>query len=103
MQTSTILKRIQQTGPYTFLIEWSDGIAQNFRLSDLQKMCPCANCVDEGSGRRILDQNTIREDVKARRIVNVGRYAIRIEFTSGCSTGIYSFDFLRHYSGENDD
>ncbi len=31
----------------------------------------------------------IDPEVKAKRITSVGRYALRIDFTSGCAAGIY--------------
>lgn len=88
-------RKIFQKDNVTFAIEWNDGVISDYRLSELQKRCPCANCVDERTGRRLVDEATIDEDVRAKRIVSVGRYALRIEYLSGCSTGIYSFDMLR--------
>jgi ATP-binding protein involved in chromosome partitioning len=76
---------------------WSDEVTTQHRLSDLQKRCPCAKCVDETTGKRLLDVNSIKENVRAIRIMPVGRYAIRIEFDSGCSMGIYDFAMLRKY------
>lgn len=95
MKSSAVLLRsIKQTDNHTFTIEWSDGSVCNYRLSDLQKRCPCANCTDEYTGKRLLDENLVKSDVRAVRITSVGRYALRIQYTSGCSTGIYSFDML---------
>ena len=88
------VKKISQKDNHTFAIEWNDGIEQLFRLCDLQKQCPCAGCMDEITGKRIVREETLRKDVRATRIVNVGRYALRIQFTSGCSSGIYGFDML---------
>lgn len=81
------VKKIKQKDNFTFTIEWDDGQLQSFRLSNLQKHCPCANCYENKS-----KQN---EEVKAHKIVSVGRYALRIYFTEGCSKGIYSYEQLR--------
>lgn len=89
-----LVHKIQQKDNHTFTIEWSDNTIADYRLSDLQKRCPCANCTDEITGKRLLDERSVKEDVKAIRIVSVGRYALKIKFTSGCSTGIYSFEML---------
>jgi DUF971 family protein len=89
------IHKIYQKDSYTFTIEWSDGKVGHYRLSDLQKQCPCAGCVDETTGQRLVKNENIDDFVQARRLINVGRYALRIDFTSGCSTGIYSFDMLR--------
>lgn len=89
------IKEIKQKNNHTFTIKWIDGEVIDYNLSELQKRCPCANCTDEITGEKKIDRGTVDERVKAKRIVSVGRYAIRIEFTSGCSMGIYSYDDLR--------
>lgn len=94
------VRQIRQKNDQSFEIEWSDGTINSYRLSDLQKQCPCANCVDETTGKRIVDPSRVNPDVGAVRITNVGRYAIKIQFTTGCSTGIYSFDMLRNFGKE---
>jgi DUF971 family protein len=93
-----MIKNIEQKDAHSFSIEWNDGLVKEYRLSELQKRCPCAGCVDETTGEQILDPSSVSDDVRASRIVSVGRYAIRIFFTSGCSNGIYSFDFLHAFS-----
>ncbi len=90
-----LVKSIEQKDNHTFSICWSDGVCQDFLLSTLQKHCPCAACVDEATGERLIDPKNIDEKVKAVRLRSVGRYALKITFTSGCSTGIYDFDYLR--------
>ena len=82
-----MIRRIEQKESHTFTIEWSDGMISVYRASELQKQCPCAGCTGA--------ENTVREDVKAKSINKVGRYALRIEFSTGCSAGIYDFDLLR--------
>jgi DUF971 family protein len=89
-----------QKDDFTFSIQWTDGMLSDYRLSDLQKRCPCASCIDEYTGNRVLDVSSVEETVRAKRINSVGRYALRVEFTSGCSTGIYGFDLLRMLSLE---
>lgn len=89
------IQEIRQKDNYTFTILWTDGKEIDYRLSDLQKRCPCANCRDEITAEQKVDVNTIDPDVKARRVISVGRYALRVDFTSGCSLGIFGFDQLR--------
>lgn len=88
-----LVKKIVQKDNHTFSIVWSDNTECSYRLSHLQAICPCAGCVDELTNRRIA--KSIQEDVKAVVIQSVGRYALRIRFTSGCSSGIYTFEMLR--------
>ncbi|SCA62428.1 Uncharacterized protein SCG7109_AA_00320 [Chlamydiales bacterium SCGC AG-110-M15] len=86
---------IEQMDDCHFTIEWTDGKTQTFLLADIQKACPCARCVSEETGERVLDVNTVNDHLTAKRIRSVGRYALRIDFMTGCSAGIYSFDMLR--------
>lgn len=95
MRNSLFVRQIWQKDNYTFSIQWNDGLTQDFLLCDLQRNCPCAHCTDEMTGKRLIDPKAIPNDVKAIVVRSVGRYGLRIQFTSGCSTGIYSFDRLR--------
>lgn len=95
MNNCLFVRKIWQKDNHTFSIQWNDGVIQDFRLCDLQRSCPCAHCSDEITGKPLLDSKIIPDDVKAVFIRSIGRYGLRIQFTSGCSTGIYSFDRLR--------
>lgn len=97
-QTLPIMPRaIQQDDRHHFSITWTDGESQQFKLSDLQRACPCAACVDEITGERLQSAKDVSEDVQAEFIESVGSYAIRVAFTSGCHLGIFSFEMLRNF------
>jgi DUF971 family protein len=89
-----LIRRIIQKDRTQFTIEWTDGKIADYRLSDLQRQCFCARCRDERTGKILIDRASVDDEVEAIRIVSVGRYALRIEFTSGCSQGIYTYSFL---------
>ncbi|MES2198637.1 MAG: DUF971 domain-containing protein [Chlamydiota bacterium] len=82
-----LAKELKQIDNFTFNVVWSDGRSDFFRLSHLQRNCPCSLCMEGGIN--------VEEEVKAFRILSVGSYALRIEFSSGCSKGIFTFPFLR--------
>jgi DUF971 family protein len=86
------IREIRKKDRYQFTIVWTDGKIFDYRLSDLQRRCPCARCRD-------IDPASIADDVEALRIASVGRYALQIYFTQGCSKGIYSYQLLRTISG----
>jgi DUF971 family protein len=94
-QPPVLIKKIYQKDNETFVIEWSDHLISDYRLSDLQQNCPCAQCYDPVTCKRINKAPNLDKNVRGVRIVNVGRYALRILFNSGCSKGIYSFAMLR--------
>ena len=88
------IQRIVQKDNHTLTIGWSDGVTSDYRLSLLQKNCPCAGCSTESV------KNQVKDDVRATKISSVGRYALRISFTHGCSAGIYDFSLLRNLGKE---
>lgn len=81
-----VVQKIWQLDNFHFAIEWSDGVVMRYRLGDLQSHCPCAGC-----GKGVKGDPSLR----AMRLYSVGRYALRILFTSGCSAGIYDYPLLR--------
>ena len=99
-QPPVLIKKIHQKDNITFAVEWSDGISIDYRLGALQKRCPCAQCYDPASGKQLCSEQQLDPNVRAARVVNVGRYAMRIQFISGCSKGIYSFAMLRQLAKE---
>lgn len=61
----------------------------------LRLACPCAACVDEMSGRPLLDPSRVPADVEPLAVELVGGYGIRVRWSDGHSTGIYTFELLR--------
>jgi DUF971 family protein len=90
-----LVRKIAQLDRYTLGIEWVDGHRSHWRLSHLRRNCPCASCVDEWSGKKTLDPDSIPDDILCTEVESVGRYALRIRFTDGHDTGIYTFKRLR--------
>ncbi|HEY7139521.1 MAG TPA: DUF971 domain-containing protein [Methylomirabilota bacterium] len=78
-------------------VTWSDGHRSVLANKTLRERCPCAACVHELTGARLLDPRSVREDIRAEAIELVGRYAIRVRWSDGHSTGIYTFRQLRDW------
>jgi ATP-binding protein involved in chromosome partitioning len=76
-------------------VEWTDGHAGRHTPYHLRVNCPCAACVDEHSGKRVLDPKTVPLDVKVDGVQPVGRYGAAFHFSDGHNTGIYTFKNLR--------
>ena len=79
----------------TISILWEDGHRQDFDVRDLRLACHCALCIEEMSGRPLLDPKTVRPDVAPRTVSSVGNYAFTVNWSDGHSTGIYAFTALR--------
>ena len=76
-------------------IAWDDGTETYIPGHKLRCACACAQCVDELSGKKMLDDSRVPADVHAKEIHRVGHYAISILWSDGHDTGIYPFSRLR--------
>lgn len=86
---------VRRRGP-VLAIEWdATGHIGLFEARALRLACPCAGCVDEMSGRPLLDPDSVPSEVLADGIELVGSYGLKIRWSDGHSTGIYTFRFLR--------
>ena len=94
---------LMQTSPYAInrsdqglLIEWDQaGHHGFFAARDLRLACPCAGCVEEMSGRPLLNPALVSPDVRPLTVALVGAYGLKIGWSDGHSTGIYTFERLR--------
>ena len=92
---------ITKSDPTRVEIEWEDGERSLWSARQLRQACPCASCVDEVTGRRILDPDSVADDTRTRDVVLVGNYALSILFSDGHSTGIYPWRMLREKAPES--
>lgn len=84
-------------------IDWKDQHRSEYTLAYLRDECPCATCTG-AHGTEPQKSNyskpgelfpMFKPTLKMLKVEPVGNYAIRIEWSDGHSTGIYSFDHLR--------
>lgn len=75
-------------------LQWGDHPLQRIPFKLLRVQCPCASCIDEITGRRVLDPQTIPEDIVPTQMSFVGNYALKITWSDGHSTGLYTWDHL---------
>ncbi|MGH9558906.1 MAG: gamma-butyrobetaine hydroxylase-like domain-containing protein [Bryobacteraceae bacterium] len=84
-------------------IDWKDNHHSEYPLVFLRDECPCATCTgahgtEPQKSNYSAPTNPFQMYKPALKMLNVeavGNYAIRIEWSDGHSTGIYSFDHLR--------
>lgn len=93
------LRAMRRVDDRSIAMSWADGSTSVWDVVELRRACPCAECVDEWSGRRTLDPGSVDEATRPVTITTVGRYALTIEFSDGHRTGIYSFKQLARTSG----
>jgi DUF971 family protein len=88
-------------------IDWKDGHHSEYTLGYLRDECPCATCTGAHGTKPEKTNYAASESAPANpfkmytptlkmlRVEEVGAYAIRIDWSDGHGSGIYSFDHLR--------
>ena len=79
--------KIKVEDRYHFSIEWLDGKKSLYVFNDVQRLCPCIECLEKKQVSHL--------EVEGLKIVPVGKYGIQVIFSKGCSKGIYPFSYLR--------
>ncbi len=80
-------------------IAWPGGPEVTVPFVRLRDACPCAECVDEHTGQKLLQTAAIPADIRPEQILPVGNYAVQIHWSDGHSTGLYSWQTLRLVCG----
>ena len=81
-------------------VEWDErGHTWLYLARELRLACPCAECIEEMSGRPLLDPGAVPADVRPVSVGLVGAYGLRVVWSDGHSTGIYTFEGLRRDCG----
>ena len=86
---------IKKTGPREITVRWSDGHTSVFNTRYLRSECMCANCVNEITGKRMLDPKSVPEDITVTAAQHVGRYGVKFVFSDRHDDGIYTWERLR--------
>lgn len=86
---------IRKKGGESLTIRWADAHSSKFAARYLRGRCPCAQCVSETTGKRLVHEEHVRPDVSIAAARTVGHYALHFDWSDGHTTGIYSFDYLR--------
>ncbi len=89
-------------------VEWSDGTTSYYSIAYLRKMSPSADAraLREEMARNPLtvlpaSAASATGPLVATGIEMVGNYALRIRFSDGHDTGLYSWDYLRKIDPTN--
>jgi DUF971 family protein len=81
-------------------IDWKDGHHSHYDLSYLRENCPCATCAGTHGPPTTLPEKEnplqlYKPVLKMTGVEPVGNYAVKIVWSDGHSTGIYSYDHFR--------
>ncbi len=75
-------------------ITWGDAASRRYDAKRLRCECGCAGCVDERTGVRTLNIEAVADDIGINQVELVGNYALKLSFSDGHDTGIFSWDRL---------
>lgn len=92
---SSMKPREISEGESKLRIVWEDDHDSRYSFEFLRNNCPCAVCVDEWTGKRKHLALLLPPAFRALDVKSVGNYAIKISWSDGHDTGIYSFSSLR--------
>jgi len=84
-----------------FEITWSDGRVDRLSFFDVRCACPCASCISEVTGEQILNPAQVPADVAPVELSHSGNYAVKIVWSDGHASGIYTWDRLRTLGDRN--
>ena len=93
-------KAADLVSPFQLRIRWKDGTVTEHPARDLRIACPCASCIEEGTGRQILDPATVDKNILLLTFELVGRYALTFTWSDGHKTGIFSWPYLRRLAAD---
>lgn len=83
-------------------IRWDNGSETTTLYRRLRLECPCAGCVNEMTGERMLQESSVPADIRITGITVLGRYALQIQWSDGHGTGLYHFDRLWEIAQKTD-
>ena len=95
-------REIKQEGDTGLSITWGDNHVCHYQAAALRRACPCAQCVNEWTGQRVLKPESVPHELTFIDISVVGRYALNFRWSDGHETGIYSFRYLREFCEEEE-
>lgn len=109
MTSETTPARLDLKKDASLTIDWQDGRRGVYSLTMLRSMCPCAQCrtVREGSNPHDIAPGPKKKSLLTILPGNysgeltvvsaelVGNYALKIHWSDGHDSGIYSFQYLR--------
>ena len=82
-------------------VTFSDGNAFRFSCEFLRVHSPSAEVRGHGPGQEVLQAG--KRDVTITAIEPVGVYAVKLVFSDGHDTGLYSWDLLYDYGQRQDE
>ncbi len=78
-------------------VVWADR-AVEIPFRNLRDACGCAHCVHELTGQKLVQLADIPEDISIQKMELVGAYALRIKWSDGHDTGLFTWEKLAAFA-----
>jgi DUF971 family protein len=78
-----------------FQLAWQTEPVYELGFWELRCACTCAACVDEITGRAILQPERVDREVAPVKLELSGNYALKITWSDGHNTGLFTWDRLQ--------
>jgi DUF971 family protein len=88
-------------GAGRLVVEFDDGVDVEVAYKRLREESPSAEVRGHGAGPR-PPQPDVPDDITVTGAEPVGRYAVRIRFSDGHDTGLYTWSLLRSLAQSED-
>jgi ATP-binding protein involved in chromosome partitioning len=72
----------------------SNDTSKTHLAYDLRLNCQCATCVDENTGKKLLNSEVVSKNILITSLKPVGQYGLQLYFSDGHHTGIYKYSDL---------
>ena len=74
---------------------WSPDDVSRLPFQLIRQNCRCAVCVEEITGRQLLDPATIPAELNLIDVNLTGNYAMKFHWSDGHDSGLFTWDHLR--------
>ncbi|MEY2726532.1 MAG: hypothetical protein RLZZ458_2399 [Planctomycetota bacterium] len=81
-------------------LTWADSEISRLPFQLVRQNCRCAVCVDEFTGRQILDPASVPADLGVLEISIAGNYALRVRWSDNHDSGLFTWTHLRSISDQ---
>lgn len=77
-----------------FELCWPGGAVCRLPFRLVRGRCCCARCVDEITGVRVVDVDSVPAEIAPADVGFSGNYALKITWSDGHDTGLFTWEYL---------
>lgn len=81
---------------------WTESDVSKIPFRSIRQDCRCAACVDEFTHQQILDRESVPASIRPHDVSLAGNYALKIGWSDGHDSGLFTWDHLRSIATRSD-